>query len=78
MMDEIEKALAGNNGTRVELVDRWYPSSKTCSKCNHIQPMNLSDRVFQCHNSQCGHLQDRDENAAINLERAPSDQVRLA
>jgi putative transposase len=65
-------------GTRVELVDRWYPSSKTCSKCNHIQPMNLSDRVFQCHNSQCGHLQDRDENAAINLERAPSDQVRLA
>ena len=65
-------------GTRVELVDRWFPSSKTCSKCNHVQPMKLSDRVFQCQNPQCGHIQDRDENAAVNLERAPEDKVRLA
>lgn len=65
-------------GTKVELVDRWYPSSKTCSKCNHIQPMTLSERVFRCQNPQCGHIQDRDENAAVNLECAPSDKVRLA
>lgn len=65
-------------GTKVELVDRWYPSSKKCSRCNHLQPMKLSDRVFQCQNSQCGHVQDRDENAAINLERAPSNKVRRA
>ncbi|MBW4593239.1 MAG: transposase [Brasilonema angustatum HA4187-MV1] len=65
-------------GTKVELVDRWYPSSKKCSKCNHVQPMKLSDRVFQCQNSQCGHIQDRDENAAVNLEYAPEDKVRLA
>lgn len=65
-------------GTKVELVDRWYPSSKTCSKCQHIQPMKLSDRVFQCQNPACGSLQDRDENAAVNLENAPIEKIRLA
>jgi putative transposase len=63
-------------GTKVELVDRWYPSSKTCSRCGHIQDMKLSDRVFNC--QECGHSQDRDKNAAINLENAPEDKVRLA
>lgn len=63
-------------GTKVELVDRWFPSSKTCSKCGHVQDMTLSDRVFNCQG--CRHSQDRDENASINLENAPSDRVRLA
>ncbi|BAY60755.1 transposase [Calothrix brevissima NIES-22] len=63
-------------GTKVELVDRWYPSSKQCCKCHHVQPMNLSQRVFHC--QSCGHLQCRDENASINLKDAPSNQVRLA
>jgi putative transposase len=63
-------------GTRVELVDRWYPSSKTCSKCGHVQDMKLKDRVFNC--QQCGHSQDRDENASLNLENAPDERVRLA
>lgn len=63
-------------GTKVELVDQWYPSSKTCSQCHHVQPMKLSERVFRC--SCCGHVQDRDLNAAINLEHAPNAQVRLA
>ncbi|PHM05590.1 RNA-guided endonuclease InsQ/TnpB family protein [Nostoc sp. 'Peltigera malacea cyanobiont' DB3992] len=35
-------------GTKVELVDRWYPSSLRCSKCGHIQPMELSERVYNC------------------------------
>jgi putative transposase len=63
-------------GTKVELIDRWYPSSKTCSRCGHIQDMKLSDRVFDC--KKCGHSQDRDENASINLENAPPDKIRLA
>lgn len=63
-------------GTKVELVDRWYPSSKSCSQCHHVQPMKLSERVFNCQN--CGHSQCRDQNAAINLENAPTDKVRLA
>ena len=41
-------------GTVVEVVDRWYPSSKTCSKCGNIQPMPLSERVFVC--EACGKL----------------------
>jgi len=71
-------------GTKVELVDRWYPSSKMCSSCGNIQPfaqharsaLPLSERVYNC--NECGHSQDRDENAAINLEKAPIDRVRAA
>ncbi|TWH55082.1 putative transposase [Dulcicalothrix desertica PCC 7102] len=55
-------------GTKLEVVDRWYPSSKTCSVCGHVQDMKLSDRVFNC--GACNFVIDRDLNAAINLERA--------
>ncbi|AUB36038.1 putative transposase [Nostoc flagelliforme CCNUN1] len=64
-------------GTKVELVDRWYPSSKMCSKCHHIQQMSLSDRIFLC-KSGCGNIRDRDENASINLKDAPIDKIRSA
>jgi putative transposase len=63
-------------GTKVEIVDRWFPSSKMCSKCGYIQAMKLSDRVFSC--QECNHTLDRDENAAINLKNAPSKKVRSA
>jgi putative transposase len=63
-------------GTKVEIVDRWFPSSKMCSKCGQIQAMKLSDRVFSC--QKCNHVLDRDENAAINLRNAPSQSVRSA
>lgn len=63
-------------GTKVELVDRWYPSSKMCCKCHHIQPMTLSQRIFGC--ESCGHIRDRDENASLNLENAPQSKVRSA
>jgi putative transposase len=63
-------------GTRVELVDRWYPSSKMCSECGNIQPMPLSERVYRC--NQCGCEKERDFNASINLEQAPSDRLRRA
>jgi putative transposase len=63
-------------GTKVEIVDRWYPSSKMCSKCGQIQAMKLSDRVFSC--QKCNHVMDRDKNAAINLRNVPSQKVRSA
>lgn len=63
-------------GTKVEIVDRWYPSSKTCCKCGNIQPMPLSERIYQCGN--CQQTQDRDLNAATNLANAPDNLVRLA
>ena len=47
-------------------VDRWFPSSKTCSCCGHIKKdLKLSDRTYTCPN--CGLVIDRDLNASINL-----------
>lgn len=54
-------------GGRVVVVDRWFPSSKTCSNCGTIaDKMPLSKREWVC--PGCGSLHNRDENAAINLE----------
>jgi putative transposase len=48
--------------------DRWYPSSKTCSKCGYIKPkLSLSEREFVC--ECCGSIIDRDKNASVNLSR---------
>ena len=47
------------------IADRWFPSSKTCSGCGHVQAIALSDRVFKC--GACGQTIDRDLNAAVNL-----------
>lgn len=53
------------NGTELRLVDRWYPSSKTCHACGAINnDLTLKDRVFKC---DCGYVADRDFNAALNL-----------
>jgi putative transposase len=62
-------------GHQLEIVDRWFPSSKTCSSCNHIQPMPLKERVFDC--QRCKIKIDRDLNASINLENAPDEKVTL-
>lgn len=53
------------NGVQVITADRWFPSSKTCSGCGHIQDMPLSQRVYTC--PACGLEIDRDLNAALNL-----------
>jgi putative transposase len=63
-------------GTIVELVDRWYPSSKTCSSCRHVQLMPLQARVFVC--EACGNNCNRDLNAAINLASVSKNRVRMA
>ena len=48
--------------------DRWYPSSKMCSKCGYIKTnLSLSERTFEC--ESCGNTIDRDRNAEINLSR---------
>jgi putative transposase len=54
------------HGTHLVLVDRFYPSSKTCSGCGYIKPeLSLSERTFVC--EDCGMMLDRDLNAAINV-----------
>ena len=55
-------------GKELSVIDRFYPSSKTCSKCGWKKDnLTLSDRIFKCEN--CGIEIDRDLNAAINIER---------
>jgi putative transposase len=53
-------------GSQLIVVDRFFPSSKTCSCCGHIQDMPLKERVFSC--ETCSYTIDRDLNAARNLE----------
>lgn len=54
------------HGTRLVVADRWYPSSKTCSRCGVVKAkLPLSMRVFECDN--CGLVLDRDTNAGRNL-----------
>ena len=56
------------NGIEFVQVDRFYPSSKTCSCCGNVKrDLRLSDRTYVC--NECGFTIDRDLNAAINLMR---------
>ena len=56
------------NGIEFIQVDRFYPSSKTCSCCGNIKKdLKLSDRTYIC--DICGLTIDRDYNAAINLSK---------
>ena len=58
-------------GAALRVVDRWFPSSKTCSNCGVVKAkLSLSERVFNCDN--CGLSLDRDLNAAINIRVAGS------
>ncbi|MBR8828803.1 MAG: transposase [Gomphosphaeria aponina SAG 52.96 = DSM 107014] len=61
-------------GTKVDVIDQWYPSSKGCSNCGAIKSdLTLSDRLFKC--NECGLTIDRDLNASIRLEKAPDEVV---
>ena len=53
-------------GSRLVVADRWYPSSKTCSRCKAVKAkLPLSERTYRC--CHCGLVIDRDLNAAANL-----------
>src|SRR5256884_2180629 len=53
-------------GGYVQLVSRWYPSSKTCHACGWIkEDLTLDERVWVC--EQCGVITERDLNAALNI-----------
>ena len=52
-------------GIELRVVDRFYPSSKTCHCCGRVKrELKLSERVYSC---ECGYTADRDCNAALNL-----------
>ena len=55
-----------NLGKQLIKIDRWFPSSKTCSNCNHIkEDLSLNDRIYHC--DCCGITINRDYNASINI-----------
>lgn len=59
----------------IRLVNRFYPSSKTCSNCGHYkQNLKLSQRVYHC--DSCHEKLDRDFNASLNI--ATTDNYILA
>ena len=63
---EVLKSKAIVNYKNVVLIDKFYPSSKTCSRCGYKnQDLKLSDRNWQC--PKCGANHDRDYNAAVNI-----------
>jgi len=53
-------------GSELVVADRWFPSSKQCSRCGTVKPeLSLAERSYRC--ESCGLVLDRDRNAAINL-----------
>jgi len=55
--------------TNVVKIDRFYPSSKTCHKCGYVyQDLSLKERYWYC--PECKTWHNRDENAAINIQKA--------
>lgn len=57
---------AKNSFIEVGVVNRFYPSSKICSRCGAVKKnLKLSDRVFKC--DSCGLVIDRDFNASLNI-----------
>ncbi|MDK0531517.1 transposase [Clostridium perfringens] len=61
------------NHIELRIVDRFYPSSKTCSECGKVKKdLKLSDRIYKC---DCGFTIDRDLNASINLKNAKEYKI---
>jgi putative transposase len=57
-------------GCEIIVADRWFASSKRCAKCSAVKKtLSLSERIYSC--EACGVVEDRDRNAALNLEQYP-------
>ncbi len=62
-----------DQGKQLIKVDKWFPSSKTCSNCGNVKKtLALEERVYSCDN--CGTILDRDYNASINIK---NEGIRL-
>ena len=74
---EILQTVATNKGKLIHFVDRYYPSSKTCSHCGYInKELNLSDKVWNCPSCNTKDIQ-RDWNASVNLQREGASSLGL-
>ena len=61
----LEYKLA-ERGKRLIIIDKWYPSTKTCSCCGNTKPVRLNERTYVC--PECSMAMDRDINAAVNIK----------
>ena len=74
---EILQTVADNKGKLVHFIDRFFPSSKTCSCCGYInQELNLKDREWDCPSCKTKSIL-RDTNAAINIYREGASSLGL-
>ncbi|MEG3967359.1 RNA-guided endonuclease TnpB family protein [Microcoleus sp. T2B6] len=73
---QILEWVAKKKGKQVVFIDRWYPSSKTCSHCGHVlKKLDLSVREWRC--PSCQKVNDRDENAAKIICAVGASTVKL-
>ena len=73
---QILEWVAQKKGKQVIYIDPWYPSTKTCSCCSHVlDELDLSVRRWRC--PSCHQVNDRDENAAVNIKRVGSSTLGL-
>jgi len=69
--------VARKKGKMVRYIDRWYPSSKTCSHCGSVHSnLTLSDRRWRY--PACKQVVDRDDNAAVNIFREGASSLGRA
>lgn len=65
LLNNIKYKSTENQCTVIQ-IDKWYPSSKTCSRCGYIDSnLSLKDRIYHC--PECKLSIDRDLNAAMNI-----------
>jgi len=53
-------------GKQLIKIDKWFPSTKTCSNCGSVKEITLSERTYQC---TCGLSINRDYNSALNIKK---------
>ena len=83
ILGRIKSKLSMND--RVVILDKWFPTTKYCSKCGNKVELELKDRIFECPN--CKTKEDRDIHAANNmiyfyliynkLDRSGTDQTSI-
>ncbi|WP_018395765.1 RNA-guided endonuclease TnpB family protein [Bacillus sp. 37MA] len=58
-------------GKQLVKIDKWFPSTKTCSNCGNTKDIPMSERTYEC---SCGLKIGRDHNSAINIK---NEAIRL-
>jgi putative transposase len=73
---KILKYICLQVGSKIQFIDRFYPSSKECHQCRFIKvDLSLKDRIWEC--PECHIIHDRDKNAALNIFREGASSLGL-